>query len=552
MEQQARHPSALPEGQFDSSSVTVTTDNSRGAPTRPAPPIVTLSEDPVLLEAISAAALDLVPVIVAPSPDRFIDQVVAAGGELALIDATSVPDDLASFLESVHRQFPQLQLLLAGPGNVQHQIGTQMTDGTIYRFVHKPASAQRLRLFVDAALRERQTRVTEEILRSPFPVVPAAAMRSARDPGRPWWATATVGAVLLIAAAGVVIWYSSQSEHRTAALTSTQSATSPPAASAPRPAPAPVVAPPTPAPVQTPPVSRLASPSGLTEAEQAAVDHAAAERSERSEKERLAAEADARLEAQIGQAKRAQNDARLAQVHQLVQQARSRIASGALIEPANDSARTYVSAAIEQAPDEQEVRAVSVALGDALVNSFRKALAAGDSAAADKWLEASRSYQISQPTLDQMAVQLEGFRAGQLAQSSAAKAVQNASTVDAVVTAPPSPVAVSTAPAATASGPTPVKASTEIVREGDLHRLEFNPPKYPPEALMRGQTGSVELDFTVTPAGTVTDIKVTKSNPIGVFEQAAIAALVRNRYEPIERDGVPVAQRAHIRMRFAL
>src|SRR5580693_6311961 len=167
MEQQARHPSALPEGQFDSSSVTVTTDNSLGAPTRPAPPIVTLSEDPVLLEAISAAALDLVPVIVAPSPDRFIDQVVAAGGELALIDATSVPDDLASFLESVHRQFPQLQLLLAGPGNVQHQIGTQMTDGTIYRFVHKPASAQRLRLFVDAALRERQTRVTEEILRSP-------------------------------------------------------------------------------------------------------------------------------------------------------------------------------------------------------------------------------------------------------------------------------------------------------------------------------------------------------------------------------------------------
>lgn len=550
MEQQARPPSAAPEGQFDSSSVTVTADHSPGASTRPAAPIVTLSEDPTLLEAISAAALDLVPVIVAPSADRFVDQVVASGGELALIDAAAIPDNLAQFLESVHRQFPALRLLLAGPGNVQHLIGAQMTDGTVYRFVHKPASAQRLRLFIDAALRERQTRITEEILRSPFAAADPT-LRPARKPGRPGWAMAAVGLVLLIAAAGLVIWYSSTQRPST---TTAQAPVAPPPEKLRQPEPAAVSSPtPSPLPQSTAPASRPASPAALTEAEQAAVDRAAVERSERSEKERLVAEAEARQTAQAEQVRRVESDARLAQVHLLVQQARSRIASGALLEPANDSARSYVSQAQEQAPDEQEVRAVSVALGEALINSFRRALAAGDTTTAEEWLKACRSYQISSATLDQMAVQLEVFRAGQLAQNSAAKAVQNAPVAEAVVAPSTTPAAAPAAPLAAApSGPKPVEASAQILQEGDLHRLEFNPPKYPPEALQRRQTGSVELDFTVTAAGTVSEIKVTKSNPIGVFEQASIAALVHNRYEPVQRDGVPVAQRAHIRMRFAL
>jgi TonB family protein len=549
MEQQVRQPSASAEGQFDASAVTVTADNAAGASTRPAAPIVTLSEDPMLLEAISAAAVDLVEVVVAPSADRFIDQVVATGGELALIDASAVVGNLAQFLESVHRQFPALQLLLAGPGNVQHLIGAQMTDGTVYRFVHKPASAQRLKLFVDAALRERQARITEGLLRSSFPA-PAAAQGTASGSGRPRWLIASIGVTLLVAAAGGVIWYSSLSQHPSVARAPAPAHD--PVSGVPKPEQAPITTPTAVAPIV--PATRGASPTALTEAEHAAVDRAAVERSERSEKERLAAETEARQAALAEQARRAESDAHLAQVHQLVQQARSRIASGALIEPANDSARTYVGAALEQAPDSQEARAVSVALGDALINSFRKALAAGDTAAADEWLKACRTYQISQATLDQMAVQFETFRAAQVARNSATKAVDNAPAVDAVVTpaataaAAPAPQA----PSATASGPQPVEASTQTLQEGALHRIAFTAPKYPPEALMRRETGTVELEFTVTPKGTVADVRVTKADPIGVFEQAAISALLRNRYEPVQRDGVPVAQRARIRMRFAL
>jgi TonB family protein len=249
------------------------------------------------------------------------------------------------------------------------------------------------------------------------------------------------------------------------------------------------------------------------------------------------------------QARHAASDARAAQIHQLVAQARTRIASGALIEPANDSARTYVSAALEQAPDDQEVRAVSIALGEALVSSFHKALTAGEIAAAGEWLKAARAHRIAQPTLDQMTVQLDAYQAAQLAQAGAAQAVES------VISAPPpaeSAPAEPQAPARQIAATGAVEASDGIVQEGALHRIVFNPPRYPAEALAREESGLVEMEFTLTPAGTVTDIKITRADPIGVFEHAAQSALARNRYEPVQRGGVPVAQRVHIRMRFAL
>jgi len=85
-----------------------------------------------------------------------------------------------------------------------------------------------------------------------------------------------------------------------------------------------------------------------------------------------------------------------------------------------------------------------------------------------------------------------------------------------------------------------------------LHRISFQAPKYPPEALLRSQTGAVEMEFTVKPDGSVADIKIVSSDPVGVFERASMTALAHNRYEPVVRNGVPVAQRARIRMRFAI
>ncbi len=48
------------------------------------------------------------------------------------------------------------------------------------------------------------------------------------------------------------------------------------------------------------------------------------------------------------------------------------------------------------------------------------------------------------------------------------------------------------------------------------------------------------------------DINVRAANPPGVFEQAAIGALSQWHYKPMLRDAKPIAQRARIRIRFAL
>ena len=62
------------------------------------------------------------------------------------------------------------------------------------------------------------------------------------------------------------------------------------------------------------------------------------------------------------------------------------------------------------------------------------------------------------------------------------------------------------------------------------------PPDYPRSALARGTTGSVTLQFTVTASGTVKDVIVVRSEPPGVFDDAAREAVEQWRYAPLPAD----------------
>jgi protein TonB len=77
-------------------------------------------------------------------------------------------------------------------------------------------------------------------------------------------------------------------------------------------------------------------------------------------------------------------------------------------------------------------------------------------------------------------------------------------------------------------------------------------PNYPQAALERGTEGWVDLIFTVRTDGRVTDVSVSAAEPAGIFEQAAMAAVRRWRYEPVKRDGRAVEQRARLRLRFTI
>jgi protein TonB len=78
-------------------------------------------------------------------------------------------------------------------------------------------------------------------------------------------------------------------------------------------------------------------------------------------------------------------------------------------------------------------------------------------------------------------------------------------------------------------------------------------PDYPPQARQRGIEGYVDLEFTIGPAGTVQNARVLEGQPPAIFDQAALRAVRRWRYNPKVVDGVSVArQGVQVRLRFTL
>lgn len=94
------------------------------------------------------------------------------------------------------------------------------------------------------------------------------------------------------------------------------------------------------------------------------------------------------------------------------------------------------------------------------------------------------------------------------------------------------------------------QTNQDVVSASTLKRTHIVPPAWPASA---GRVeGWVRLHFTLQPDGTVTDIEIKEAHPAGIFESSAVEALRQWKYEPVERDGKKVAQRAEIRVKYAL
>src|SRR5688572_15051419 len=65
-------------------------------------------------------------------------------------------------------------------------------------------------------------------------------------------------------------------------------------------------------------------------------------------------------------------------------------------------------------------------------------------------------------------------------------------------------------------------------------------PDYPPRALSRGLEGWVQVQFTITATGTVKDPVVVDAMPKNIFDDAALKAIARWRYNPKVENGTAV------------
>jgi protein TonB len=106
-------------------------------------------------------------------------------------------------------------------------------------------------------------------------------------------------------------------------------------------------------------------------------------------------------------------------------------------------------------------------------------------------------------------------------------------------------VAADVAPPLVQQTSTPVAASA-------LTRTKYVAPKYPRSAQRRGQSGWVEVEFTVDLDGSVQSVSVIASDPGVTFINAAVTAIEKWEFEPVIENNIAVQKRATVRMMFAV
>ena len=88
--------------------------------------------------------------------------------------------------------------------------------------------------------------------------------------------------------------------------------------------------------------------------------------------------------------------------------------------------------------------------------------------------------------------------------------------------------------------------------DGDIIPLQRIPPQYPRDAARNGITGWVQLEVLVNPDGTVRSAKVLDAKPKGLFEAAAVQAVLRWKFKPKVVNGQPVEQKGAQKIEFNL
>lgn len=88
--------------------------------------------------------------------------------------------------------------------------------------------------------------------------------------------------------------------------------------------------------------------------------------------------------------------------------------------------------------------------------------------------------------------------------------------------------------------------------DGDVVPLTRIAPRYPRNAALKGIEGWVKVEFTVLEDGSVADPVVLDAKPGGIFNRAAIKAILRWKFKPKLVDGKPVKRRASQTISFKL
>lgn len=507
--------------------------------------VVVLSADVVLFEAIRNAIGERNPVWRARSAEESVDLLLTGRCGVLVVDMGSLSADPSTFIEQIVAQFPDVVAVVAGRREDEALLARLVSDGLVYRFMHKPLSARRAGMFLGASIRHHVERREH---RAPESLLPRVARLPSRIEPRKWLFVAG-GLGSFVAFLAILLGGLGAHESRQSPVPSR-----PPVAATPR-ATTPLADPVLSRARAARAAGRYESPAGRNALDlYAAVllanpGHAEARAGFDDTVTRIVAMADAAAE-----------DGRKAEARRLLERLRAvepdgpAVAALALRLQPTAPARVPapVPPPIEPAAAHAQVSPIQAHAAPAMVVVPAPASRLTPAPAP---VAAPRKVVVTPDPLTPRIVNADQLRRRPVLASSRrgsydafgppvatghpiAGYVKQAP----VEEAPPLPVETRGSAAASAgSGPLPID---------DFRPLSVRDPVYPPQALRGGIEGWVELEFTITETGVVRDVAVVGAEPHGVFDAAAAEALGAWRFEPRFANGRAVAQRSVVTLRF--
>jgi hypothetical protein len=163
--------------------------------------VVVLSTDMLLFDAIRAAIGERNPVWRARSAEESVDMLLTGRCGVLLVDLAAVSTQPATLVEQIVEQFPDVVVVVAGRREDEALLAQLISEGLVYRFMHKPLSAKRAGMFLQAATRchvERRDSITKR-----RPLLPLSGSLPKRADRRKWLFVA-VGVALFAGLIGLL------------------------------------------------------------------------------------------------------------------------------------------------------------------------------------------------------------------------------------------------------------------------------------------------------------------------------------------------------------
>jgi hypothetical protein len=120
--------------------------------------VVVLTADQELFQSAREAVGEHNPVWRARSADEAADLLINGHCGVLLIDRAAVTTAADTLIEQIVEQFPDAIVCVAGTRADEPLLAPLISDGLVYRFMHKPTSARRAGMFLQAAIRRHVER----------------------------------------------------------------------------------------------------------------------------------------------------------------------------------------------------------------------------------------------------------------------------------------------------------------------------------------------------------------------------------------------------------